>query len=264
MHTEPRGTTAITNVVVHVNVGPETQTGAMQLRLYLNSIDAGYHQIVDNATTVVAATDNQVVWGASGANRDGLHLCLIGYADQTDDQWHDAYSTAERQRAAIVVANWCSKYQIPVKRLSPAQLQAGARGIVGHVDVTAAYGGNNAGHYDPGPNFPWTEFLHQVSLRMTPPKPVEKVTPMYRPPLVVVGGIAASCAWPAGGELLAGTEGHVYALDGATYLGGPYGHPYWGDRKAAQIKVVNYGTLLRRRYGYCVVATTGERYDFKP
>jgi hypothetical protein len=114
----------------------------------------------------------------------------------------------------------------------------------------------------------WSQVVAACHTPVVAPTPnIDKVRPMYNPPLVIVGGIAASCnapSGPHGATWIVGAEGHVYALNGAPYLGGPYGHPYWGDRRAAQIKAKNYGNAIRKRWGYKVTATTGEQYDFKP
>lgn len=46
-----------------------------------------------------------------------------------------------------------ARYGIPVVKISPEQIRAGASGVCGHADcVQAGLGGS---HTDPGPNFPW-------------------------------------------------------------------------------------------------------------
>lgn len=170
MHQEAR-TEPIEKIVVHVNVGPEVENGAQSLLGYLQKIDGGYHAICDDQHTVTAAADNVVVWGAGGMNDRGLHVCMIGFADQTPLQWTDPYSNGAVEQAAQWVAQKCRQYAIPVVRLSPAQVATdGVKGICGHVDVSAVFAASQ-GHYDPGPNFPWTPFLARVAAIISPPVP---------------------------------------------------------------------------------------------
>ena len=58
-------------------------------------------------------------------------------------------------------ADLCRRYAIPAVHLTPAQLAAGARGIIGHIDATNAYG-PRGGHTDPGPSFPWDAYIAKV------------------------------------------------------------------------------------------------------
>lgn len=181
MHIDPRSTSLIEKVVVHVNVGDEVENGAQGLVNYLKTIDAGYHVVTDDFHIVVAAGDDQRVWGASGANLHGLHVCIIGRADQTAAQWMDPYSDKAMQNAAQVTADWCKRYSIPVLRLSPSQVATSAKGICGHVDVERSGlpgTGGMSGHYDPGPNFPWGTFLTRVQVQIVgdqpPAQPVEE------------------------------------------------------------------------------------------
>jgi hypothetical protein len=47
------------------------------------------------------------------------------------------------------------------------------RGIFGHIDVTNAGYSHSAGHYDPGPNFPWDHFLVRVNEILHPAPPID-------------------------------------------------------------------------------------------
>lgn len=167
MHQSQR-TQAIRQLVVHVNVGPEIANGAASLLGYLQGIDAGYHAIFDDAHSVLAAPDNVVVWGNGGINSTSLDGCIIGTADQTVEQWLDPYSRGAITQAAVWFAGKCKLYGIPVVRLTPDEVRAGGHGICGHIDVTNAGFSGAAGHYDPGPNFPWDLFLGQVAAIVTP------------------------------------------------------------------------------------------------
>jgi hypothetical protein len=145
---------------MHVNVGPDTHGGAVGVARFCQGQTGGYHELVDDIEYVVGAHDNQVVAGAAGANEDGFHICMIGAADQTDAQWHDGFSVATWQRAAERARAACVRFGIPFRLLSTAEVAAGASGICGHVNVSQAY--HKSTHTDPGPHFPWAEFMAHV------------------------------------------------------------------------------------------------------
>lgn len=73
---------------------------------------------------------------------------------------HDSPTRPVWMNAAKYVARLVKLYNIPIVKLSPADLRAGKRGICGHVDVTNAWGEGD--HTDPGPAFPWAMFLAEV------------------------------------------------------------------------------------------------------
>lgn len=74
-------------------------------------------------------------------------------ANWTADEWnrHDGMLAN--------VADWireeCSHYGLPIEKLSANSAQGGGRGVCGHVDLGAGGGG----HWDPGPNFPWSRVM---------------------------------------------------------------------------------------------------------
>lgn len=121
------------------------------------------HVCVDNNSVVQCVRDRDVAWAAPNANHDGLHIELPGYMSQTAEQWRDVYSIAVLAFGADVTALYCIKYNIPVRKLTIAQVKDGkSKGICGHDDVTRAFK-NPTGHMDPGPNFPWSLFLEMVA-----------------------------------------------------------------------------------------------------
>jgi len=118
-----------------------------------------YHVVIDCDSGIRTARDNERVNGAGGVAEIALHLCFYGSAGQSSEQWHDPYSKAELVLGAALTREWCGLYGLPVVRVSPTP---GARGICGHVDVSAIYA-SSQGHTDPGPGFPWAEFLAMVA-----------------------------------------------------------------------------------------------------
>lgn len=103
--------------------------------------------------------DLVVPWGAPGANSDGLHIELCGYARWTKDEWLERQALLER--AAAKCAAWAWTYRIPRRYLTREQLLDGrSRGFTTHADVNAAF--KRGDHWDPGLGFPRVEYMAHV------------------------------------------------------------------------------------------------------
>lgn len=121
------------------------------------------HYCADNNSIVQCVRDHDVAWSAPGANHDGLHFELAGYARQTKHDWADDFSTEMLKRVAELVAHKCHRYHIPIRFLDAGDVKAGRRGITGHLQITQSGIGGPAGtHTDPGTNFPWPRFIRYV------------------------------------------------------------------------------------------------------
>lgn len=162
-------------VVIHDMEWAERPTTAEDCARMFATMDrqASAHVCVDNNSAVRCVADSDTAWAAPGANADGLQLEMAGFARQTRADWLDAYSRAMLGQAAKVAAAWCAKYNIPARRLSVAEVKAGKRGIIGHIDATKAFGGS---HTDPGPGFPWDVFLDLVKQCLTGDDPAPEPT----------------------------------------------------------------------------------------
>lgn len=147
-------------IVIHDMEAPETPSTAENVAKYFQVITrpASAHICVDSDSIVQCVWDNNVAFAAPGVNHDGIHIELAGYAIQDGAAWLDPYGVLMLDRAANAVAQYCRKYNLPCTKLTPKQLKAGAKGIIGHRDATAVYK-PNAGHQDPGGNFPWEWFI---------------------------------------------------------------------------------------------------------
>lgn len=144
-------------IVFHTNQGPETGS-VRSLLEYCTDIERGvsYNIIVGAGQIGRSNDDNYIPWSAGPtANRAGLHVCLLGYAEQTRAQWLDPEAMLDR--AARVAAFWSQEYGIPLVRIDAAALKAGKRGVCGHVDTAQAWGETN--HTDPGDHFPYDVVL---------------------------------------------------------------------------------------------------------
>jgi N-acetyl-anhydromuramyl-L-alanine amidase AmpD len=149
-------------IVIHDMEAPETVHTAEDVAHYFATTDtkASAHVCVDNNSTVQCVYDNDVAYAAPGANHDGIQMELAGYGRQTKDEWLDPYGIGLLAEASRTAAYYTRKYSVPIVRLTNDQLLAGDVGFVGHHQVSEVY--HKSDHTDPGPNFPWAEFLGMV------------------------------------------------------------------------------------------------------
>lgn len=161
-----RGGKTIRLIVIHDAECNETPTAAEDLGTYGRHPDypSSWHISVDSNSAERSVRDDDTAWAAPPLNSVALHIELAGKGNQTREQWLDTYSTSVLDNAAGLVAQWCKKYSIPVVHLSNGDLEQGAKGIVGHYQITAVY--KKSDHTDPGNGFPWDDFMHRVSLKM--------------------------------------------------------------------------------------------------
>jgi N-acetyl-anhydromuramyl-L-alanine amidase AmpD len=125
---------------------------------------ASAHLCIDNNSIVQSVLDNNIPAAAPGANKDGIHIELAGFARQTEAEWLDDFGKQLLANAADAAAQYCLKYDIPVTRLSNADLANGkTKGFVSHAQVSAVF--KLSDHTDPGPSFPWQFFLTAVEAR---------------------------------------------------------------------------------------------------
>jgi N-acetyl-anhydromuramyl-L-alanine amidase AmpD len=169
-------TEAITIIGIHTAESPEQEGDALAVANYFKNpaTDASSHWVVDDDTRVRCVNDEDAAWTMPPCNQRGLNIELAGYASQTPTQWDDEYSLLVLDNAALCVAEWCKKYDIPVRRLSDAQIALNAKGLAGHVDVDRVF--HDSDHTDPGVNFPWDKFLGLVNkhLGTVTPTPAAK------------------------------------------------------------------------------------------
>lgn len=124
------------------------------------SSEASTHYCVDSTEIVQCVPLGVVAWGAKGANRNGIHIEHAGFARQSDADWSDAYSSAMLHLSAELARSLADSYEIPIVKLSAADLLAGQRGFCGHADVSEAFEPHNPKrHWDPGPRFPWSHYM---------------------------------------------------------------------------------------------------------
>jgi N-acetyl-anhydromuramyl-L-alanine amidase AmpD len=124
------------------------------------SAQVSAHYCVDADSVVQCVRERDIAWHARGGNTNSVGIELAGYARQGPSEWADPYSRVMLDRAARLAASICSTHGIPVRRVRAAGLRTGRPGITGHADVSEAF--RKSDHWDPGPSFPWPEFLALV------------------------------------------------------------------------------------------------------
>lgn len=125
-----------------------------------NAPRASTHYNHDIDSIVRSVLDEDVAWCAPGRNHNGIHFEHAGYARQTRSEWLDDYGKAMLDLSGWNFARVGNLWNVPLKKLSVAEVSAGKRGIISHWDLTlAGIAGNN--HTDPGKNFPWDYFLEE-------------------------------------------------------------------------------------------------------
>lgn len=116
---------------------------------------------VDNNSIVQCVNEGDYAW-ASGpiGNYHSVQIEMAGRASQTRAEWLDDYSRAMLERTAALVADICTRQDIPVRVLTDEQVARGEAGITTHAALARVFRETN--HTDPGPNFPWDFFMERV------------------------------------------------------------------------------------------------------
>lgn len=142
-----RPLSAVKWVVLH-----DTEGGtARSIARYFSTSSSGgsTHLVLDDNECYRCLDNNQVPWGAKGANYAGFHIEQCGFAHWTQATWMSHKSMLHR--AAYKTALHCHRFNIPVRFCTAAMLKEGRRGITTHAECSKAFGGT---HSDPGKNYP--------------------------------------------------------------------------------------------------------------
>src|SRR6266704_1297907 len=173
VHDSGPGNTPPSRVVIHATCpgtgyptasGPGTALGTAR---YFQMAGAGgsAHYVCDGDDEQHCVPDDVIGWHAPpNPHSIGIEICSEGgdYAKSyTREQWLSAAVWPGVLRAAARTRELCQRYSLPMVKLGKAELLAGRKGICGHVDVRLAYA--QSAPTDPGPAFPWAEFLAAVT-----------------------------------------------------------------------------------------------------
>jgi N-acetyl-anhydromuramyl-L-alanine amidase AmpD len=158
-------------VVIHDTEGSEAPTSAEDGASYdqRRTDQTSTHFFHDQNSTVQCVSTADIAHAARyEGNRRGIQHELCGKASQGAAGWADAASMGTLRQAAKQVARDCKKWGIPVRKLTAQQVADGVKGICGHADVTKAFPKDGGDHTDPGPTFPWSQFIGLVQAALTP------------------------------------------------------------------------------------------------
>lgn len=175
-HHYGRGGYGVLQIVIHTMEAPEDRNRARWCAKYFQTpgLEASAHYCIDNRNVVRSVPDNMGAWACPFFNRSGLQIEHAGYASQSASDWQDDYSQAMLHLSAQLAAEKATQYDIPVRHLTLDQVRKGTvKGFMGHWDATKAGVGGNT-HTDPGPHFPWGQYLKMVKAYQkgdTPPAP---------------------------------------------------------------------------------------------
>lgn len=150
-NSSPRGTAPVRLVILHTAEGART---VQELGNYFAqaSVQVSSHVGIDDNELEQYVPYEREAWTTLNANPISDNAELCGFAAWTRDQWLNEHMPMLKNAASWVAAR-CAARNIPIVKLSPAQVAAGKPGVCGHVDWTI--GMKNGTHTDPGPGFPW-------------------------------------------------------------------------------------------------------------
>jgi N-acetyl-anhydromuramyl-L-alanine amidase AmpD len=121
------------------------------------------HYFHDSDSTVQCVrTEDKAHTARSQGNARGIQHELCTKAATSEAGWGNTYHQAMLRRAARQCARDAKKWNIPIRHLTVAEVAQGTRGFCSHHDITRAFPQDGGSHTDPGPNFPWSQFLDMV------------------------------------------------------------------------------------------------------
>lgn len=163
-HTGAANNKPIKRIVIHCTAGAEPGVaGAARGTIDYtkrSGVFSSYHYVADSRESLQFVYDSVVAYHCgTNSNSIGYELsCSL--SDEGRGHWQRDDHQAMLKIAAADVARLCLAYDVPMVKLSVAELKAGRKGLCGHVDMRGAFG--NTTHWDPGPHFPWDDFVRMV------------------------------------------------------------------------------------------------------
>jgi hypothetical protein len=161
--------TSVQLIVIHTTEGSEGPMSAEDGAAYDQRRTDGTstHFFHDSDSTVQCVRTEDIAHAARHqGNLRGIQHELCGSAYQGSAGWADPVSQGTLRQAARQCARDARKWGIPVRKLTVAQVADGVKGFCGHVEITYAFPQDNGTHTDPGPNFPWSQFLDLVQAEL--------------------------------------------------------------------------------------------------
>ncbi len=158
---------SVSRIVIHATVSPCARGGAQSVARYFQTAGAGgsAHYVVDPGEIVACLRENVVGYHAP-PNTGSIGVELCDPQKGPASRWQDDDHQEMLRLAAGLVRRVAARWDVPLRRLTVADLRAGRRGICGHVDVSRAFGQTD--HSDPGDGFPWDDFMALLTGEETP------------------------------------------------------------------------------------------------
>lgn len=138
-------------------------TSGESLAAYASSTtrSVSWHATVDSDGPIPMLPDSYTGFHVIDYNRCAVGMELATKASlwsTADPTWRKAILG----QGANQMAWWARSYSLEVKRLTKAEADTGARGIIDHARLDPTR------RSDPGPAFPWVDFLIDIQIRLTP------------------------------------------------------------------------------------------------
>ena len=176
----------INHITIHCTVSACCK-GARSIANYFKTTSnaASAHYVVDATEAIQSLYDSYVAYHAPPNQHSlGIEMCC-SLSGQGKGHWARSDHKKMLDRTALLTAQLCLAYDVPPVKLSAADLRAGKKGICGHVDVSDAF--HQTTHWDPGPYFPWADFMglvrkHYDALK-APAKPARPIKPAAPKPV---------------------------------------------------------------------------------
>lgn len=165
-----RGVRPVTLVAVHTAEGARTARN-LGAYFYRDDVQASSHVGIDATETLQYVPYDRASWTLRSGNPISDNAELCAFAHWTRAQWlgTDTIDGCVNPRGILdATARWirerCLARNIPIIKLSAADVAAGQSGVIGHVDWT--YGMRDGTHVDPGTVFPWDYVITQANRKV--------------------------------------------------------------------------------------------------
>lgn len=269
-------------IVMHSMEAPDKPDMAEEVGYFFQRLPeshkASAHTGADNNSRVRYVDDDDVAFGAPGANHNGLHHEQTGYARFTRGEWTQPDMMLMLQQSALQVREWHLTHNIPLrfitadqlKQHNPENLPPECWGVTTHWEISKAWGLTD--HHDPGPNYPINTLL---AMALAPAIPMEddEMAPyihverqngvgywLVKPSDGGVFGydgapfygslagnhlqapiVDAASTATGNGYLLLGADGGVFAFGDAEFTDSYAGHPDWQKGSRAFLGIQPHG-----------------------
>lgn len=160
-----RGGASVRLVVIHTAEG--ARTAANLGNYFMGPVDGSSHVGIDDNEIIDYVSYDRASWTLLNGNPISDNAELCGFARWSRDEWFQHQGMLDN--AAQWIADRCGARGIPIRKLTPVQIDAGMSGVIGHADWTYSAVGQGD-HTDPGPNFPW-DYVIDKALGLNPSAP---------------------------------------------------------------------------------------------